>query len=180
MFIVLPSLASLFISLFWALVFFNRLFCISNSSIFFSEASFISVFSYSLTAKSLCFLESPSFISIYRLFSFIHSSSLRLLGITTSAKIWFTFSHIYKSIITYIPPKKMDKLDKYNQSIEHIFLLIKVLDMATNKGSTNPKDIITYNDFRDNKKFECLAPESKLSCFYPSELILSSTWILIS
>ena len=45
----------------------------------------------------------------------------------------------------------MDKLDTYNHSIEQIFLFIKVLDIATKKNLTMPKDKIVYRDFTKNK-----------------------------
>ena len=59
----------------------------------------------------------------------------------------------------------MDKLDKYNQSIEHIFSLIKVLDMATNKGLTNPKDNITYTEYRGNEKIRMYGTREEIELF---------------
>ena len=45
----------------------------------------------------------------------------------------------------------MDNIDTYNTSIEQIFLLIKVLDIATKQNLTKPKDKIVYRDFTKNK-----------------------------
>ena len=45
----------------------------------------------------------------------------------------------------------MDKLNNYNHSIKQIFLLIKVLDIATKKILTKPKDNFVYRDFIGNR-----------------------------
>ena len=45
----------------------------------------------------------------------------------------------------------MDRLDSYNQSMTQIFLLLDVLDIATEEGLTKPKDKISYRDIRKNK-----------------------------
>ena len=59
----------------------------------------------------------------------------------------------------------MDELDNYNQSIEQIFILIKVRDIATNKGLTKPKDVIVYKDWRGNKKIRLCATRKKIEMF---------------